>query len=248
MKTLKELLKEISEKEAESRISPEEADPRVRAGVEAMQKNALASLTPLKQEYKNSALSHAVIIAVSGAESKEFAEITSKKTKVLTLDYQLFKNKIVERLQERGAGGLYTQHAHLMLWDEMNKARLEYGFLRLPQPHASYIDGIFDQELSSSVATLFEKNYGSSLYSAVSRVEIGNLALSSQFSGDKFPVVLYNYTGSFDGNFLPAPVKTVEANDKVTERFVKQVLNEVRTIVNESKQEENIPTMGEQGE
>lgn len=247
MTDLKSIIREIAEKEAETRINPEDADPRVRYGVEAMKRNAENDLVDLKQKYKDLVMGTAVIIAVSGDGSAKFAEISAKKVKTQTLDYKLIARTLSSRIVSRGHIGLYSQNSHMMLWDEMNHARLKYGFIRLPQPQASYIDGVFDTPLESAIESIFEKNYGSSLYSAVTRREIGELALENKFDGEKLPVVLYNYTGTFDPAFLPAPVVTVQADEDVTERFVKSVLSEVRLIVNKTKEEVQ-ETLNEQGE
>jgi hypothetical protein len=178
-----------------------------------------------------------VIIAVTGPGSEKFADLSAKKVKTQILDYKLISKELTKSILARGHVGLYSQNSHMMLWDEMNRARIKYGFIRLPQPQASYTDGIFDKSIDFAIDFIFEKNYGSSLYSAVTRREIGELALKSKFDGEKLPVVLYNYTGSFDASFLPAPVLTVVAEEDVTERFVKQTLNEVRLIVTGKKEE-----------
>jgi hypothetical protein len=237
MSKLKELLLQIAEKDAETRINPEDADPRVRQGVEAIKRNAEIQVGEIKNQYKDIVIGHAVIIAVQGPGSAKFAELATKKVKVQALDYKLISQQITQNLLARGHTGPYNQNAHMMLWDEMNRARIKYGFIRLPQPQAHYTDGVFDATVDYALDFIFEKNYGSSLYSSVTRREIGELALKNRFDGEKLPVVLYNYTGAFDPMFLPAPVLTVTAEEDVTERFVKSTLNEVRLIVTGKKEE-----------
>ena len=55
-------------------------------------------------------------------------------------------------------------------------------------------------------------------------------------------MVLYNYEAPVDLKFLPAPTLEVDASGKVTEKFVKSVMNEVRAKTIGTKT--NDPDMG----
>jgi hypothetical protein len=231
MNQLKELLKQLKDKQADSKIIPEQSDPRVRAGVEAMVRNAGPAIKDLENRYKEAVMGHVVVIGATGAGAKVFADMAVKQ-KCLGVDYTMIKTRFAKRLSERQRDAKFNQHSFFLLLDEIAKARIDYNMVRLPNPvNKGNAAGIIDQPLGEAVDRIIVKNYGQGLYSAISRREIGNAALAQEFSGKSLPVVLYNYAGSVDPSFLPNPVTTVDVPADVTEAFVRQVFSKVRSLV-----------------
>jgi hypothetical protein len=232
MNDFKALLTQLEEKRAESRIIVEDVDPRVRAGVEAIVRNANSDIRLIEAKYKESVMNTVVLIGVNGAFGKEFAELAQSKFNTLAVDFSLVKENILKTLAAKNAGATYTTNVHFMVLDELSRVRTAYDVVRLPNPQISgYNDGIYDAPLDFAITTLFEKNYGSGLYSAVTRREIGKQALEKNFNGELLPVVVYNLFGTVDTNFLPNPVTTLTVNEKVTLKSVKAALGEIRSVV-----------------
>lgn len=229
MNHLKEILTKLADKEAEASIDPEDTNPNVRAGVEALVRNAKADLSLIKSEYKNAVMDNVVVLSVLGEGSKQFADYASKLGAV-SINFEAVTERLVTNLRNRAVGDLYTSTAHFMLLDELSKLRLEYDIVRLPTPQINaYNDGIYDAPLAHAISLLLDKNYGTSLQSAITKREIGNAALEAKFSGQKLPVVIYNMKKQSDSNFIPNPFTIIEVDGKVTEELVKNKLKDVKT-------------------
>jgi hypothetical protein len=232
MSQLAEILKEIEDKRAESRIIPEDSDPRVRAGVEALVRNAKAEVAGLEAKYKDAVMQSVVLIGLQGPNEKDFADIAQEKFKAMAIDFKLLKANLLSTLASRNAGATYNTNVHFMVLDELTRIRTKYDVVRLPTPMISgYNDGIYDAPLSQAIDILFEKNYGPGLYSAVTRREIGIRALENGFQGSLLPVIVYNFDGRVDTTFLPNPVMTISASEKATIKNVKSALEEVKEVV-----------------
>lgn len=230
---LKELIDSYRDKLAESQINPADADPKVRAGTEAIQRNAVRDLPDLAARYMDEVMKHSVIIGVSGTNSEEFAKIAKYRFKVVSVDYSLALNKMVNNMRKRGVRDAFYNEEYFMTLDEIIKLKSEYGILHLPAPrinHAS--DQVYNYPLEKALTNLIKTNYGDQLYSVVTRREIGKQALEDRFSGKSMPVVLYNYNGGYDESLLPRPILTVDANGKIDEKFVQSKLNEVKAKLN----------------
>lgn len=239
MNKLKEMIDKIQETEAQSRIRPEESDPRTRNGVEAMVRNAKGSLEQLYSEYKEAVMQNVVIIGVSGETSKEFAE-KAESLGSLSVDFNLIKDRLKNGLASRAVGERYNSNAHLMFLAEISQIRLEFNIVRLPVPQVNgYSDGVYDSPLNTAIDRIIENNYGASLQSAVTRREIGKKALEKRFWGKKLPVIVYNLEGVVDTNFIPLPVATVESSGKVTESSVKKKLSTIAAQLNGKVEDKN---------
>lgn len=237
MTDLKAILTELEEKEAESKLVPEQVDPRVRAGVEAKVRNAIQDLPRIQDKYKEAVMSTVTIIAVTGENAEKFAQIASDTMNALSVDFQLIKSRFVNNLKSRNAGEVYSSNTHFMLLDEVQKVKLEYKVLALPAPVINhYFDGIIDEKLEKAIELLLKKNYGNSLYSAITRREVGKRALEERFAGKNLPVILYNCNGEVDTNFLPTPSFLVDASSDVNVNMVKETLsNMAKTIKGKRK-------------
>jgi len=240
---IKNLLDQLRDKRAEASILPEEAEPRVRAGVEAIVRNAKQAVESLSDEYKNAVMAHVVLIAVRGPNSKEFADLAEAKMKTLAVDFTAIQTKLISNLVTRNASKTYGQNEHFLVLDEFNRLRIEQKFLSLPAPKIErYNDGIYEAPLELAIPMLIKKNYEGSLFSAMTRRTIGALALEKEFVGKFLPVVIYNYEPPVDQTFLPLPTVEVDADGKVTEKSVRSAMNDVRAKMVGNKN--NDPDMG----
>ena len=235
MNTLKEILTKLQEKEAESKIIPEEVDYKTRAGVEAIVRNAKTDIDALSRSYKEQVMSNVVLVAVKGKTAKEFAEAASKSGAV-AVDFNLIVDRLVSNLASRAVGATFTSNANFMLLDEMQKVRLEYDMVQLPTPQINaYNDGIYDAPLAEAIKKLILKNYGSGFQSAITRREIGKAALAARFGGKKLPVIVYNLDQDVDTRFIPAPTATLTSNAAVSANIVKKKLAEIRAQLNKDQ-------------
>lgn len=232
---LKELLDEVADKEATTKIEPARVQASIRAGTEAMVRNATADLPKVKDLYMNEVMNHVIIIAVNGPGQDEFANIAKYKYDTRTVDYKLVQKTLTDRIKARNASNKYTNQEHFLLLDELTKIKTEYQMVQLPPPRNNgYMEGAYNKGLEEGLETLIKINYGSSLNSAITRREIGKLALEDKFSAKYYAVVLKNFTGNdaVDIRFLPQPVTIVDTGtEKITEKEVKSVLDKVNTMV-----------------
>jgi hypothetical protein len=228
--TLKELISQIEDKRAEAALSVEDSDPRVRAGVEATIRNAVRALEQLETDYKDAVIPSAVLIAVEGNGSKEFADTARIAFDTPAVDYEGVTNRIIKSVKERSGRSEFNTQEFFMVLDELNKIKLEYGILSLPTPRVNAgVDKVYNFPIEEAIRTLLKVNYDEQLNSVVTRREIGKLALGMKFVGKNLPVVVYNYRGSLDEQYLPRPLVTVTATlADVNKDFVKEVLTQVK--------------------
>ncbi|MGH7241088.1 MAG: hypothetical protein ACREGB_02200 [Candidatus Saccharimonadales bacterium] len=231
---IKVILEQVLEKRAEIAMRLEDVDPKVRAGVEAKIRNATLELPIVEGRYKDAIVPLTAIVAVTGPESKKFADLALELKYVsFILDYKAVVERIAVSLKKRNGGELYGNQEHFLALDELNQIRLEYNMLRLPSPMINaHLDPVINHPLREALDNMFVKNYGPSLYSAVTRRDIGKEALARNFTGNVFPVVLYNYTGDYDKAFLPNPVDVVQITEEVTPAFIKNKLTAAKARIN----------------
>jgi hypothetical protein len=247
MNQLKEILSQIEEKEAEAKIHPEEVNPNVRAGVEAMVRNAKAELEKVNTTYRDHVMNNVVVIGVTGKTAKEFAE-KAESLGAVAIDFNLIKYRLVDALETCGQGKFYTSNVHVRLVSELSQIRLDYNMVALPTPMINgYNDGIYDALIPEAVDKLLDKCYGSNLQCAVTRREIGKKALVLRFTGQKLPVVVYNLDRSVETRFIPAPVSQLVSDGDVTIEFVTKKLTDVKKLLNsKNKTGREATTEGEQ--
>jgi hypothetical protein len=248
MNDLKSILSNLEEKEAEASLRPEDCDPKVRAGVEALVRNAKVDVETISKKYRDAVLANTVIVATYGESAEEFASMAGEHG-AIPINYNLIQERLVGSLRSKAVGDYYTSTAHFALLDELSKIRLEYEMVQLPTPQANaYSDGIYDAPLAEAVDKLLTKNYGSGLESAVTRREIGKKALEARFSGTKLAVILYNVNKDVDTRFLPAPIASFDIKGKVTDNIVKKKLNELRALIKNTNKLDQEVDQGEQNE
>ncbi len=236
---LKKLHEDLIRNKAEASIDLTATDPRLRAGAQGRQRQAVIEASRLEQVYKNEVVKNVVIIGVKGTGAEKFAEIAQEKYKTISVNYFKILNDIVENISVKRQGGKnYTTHVYHMVLDELNRAKLTYGISSIPvlQPRFDVLGN--SQPLRESLYKNFAHHYGSDLYSIATRYEIAQLALKKGFTGTKLPVVVYNYdeeTGINKG-ILTEPVAIVNVTDEeVTEKLVKENLTQVRDLIKKTK-------------
>ena len=244
MNQLADIISQISEKEAEAAVHPEEVNPNVRQGVEAMVRNAKAELERINTEYRDEVMNSVVTIGVTGDSAKEFAE-QAESLGAIAIDFNLIKGRLVAALENSGQGDLYNSNMHFRLISELSQIRLDYNMVSLPTPIINgYNDGVYDSPIATAIDRLLDKCYGSALQSAVTRREIGKKALAIRFTGQKLPVIVYNMDRDADTQFLPRPTAKFESNGEVTETGVKKKLTEVKSLLSsKAKQKQNDQTV-----
>lgn len=235
MNRLKELLDQIDDKTAESKVDPGAAPFATRHGTEALVRNAKQALPQLESLYKEEVMANVFLVGVSGPNQEAFAKLAETGFGTRTLDYNLVLNKLTERIQARHQIGTYTPQEGFVLIDELVRLKKEYNMTQIPMPRNNgYSEGAFNGTLAEGIAKVIRVNYGNSLHSAIIRREIGNEALKDRFSGKYYPIILLNYeeaTG-IDTKFLPLPLSYVQTTKaEVTEKEVKTVLTGINSML-----------------
>lgn len=206
-------------------------DTRVRAGMEGKIRAAQSDLVTLEADYKKTVVDNSVIIALQGKFGENFAEIARDKFKVVAIDFLKIVDIVGDSMISRGCGERYGSREHLMVMDELNMVKINYGIASLPVFQALY-DGIGSNDsIKDAIRKQFTSQYGSQLFSAITRGEIGKSALSLDFNGKQLPVALYNYTLPLDSSFLPNPAEVVMVSEKPTAANVKKTLLGIKNKV-----------------
>ena len=233
MRTLKEIIEDVNQCEMDMTIDPGEADYRVRAGVEAQIRNASSKLPSLKNEYREAIAGHVLLIGVHGKGAKEFANIAKYSFKTATADVNYSTTRIKDSFRERGARREFQSQEMFMLYDELNKMKVEFNILSLPQPNANFGSvQMFGQDTDMVIDQIIHHNYGKQLHIIGARNQIYEAAYKSKFHGTLLPVVLFNeFNDDFssdDESVLPFVHSIFEAPEEVDDAFVDKVLADVR--------------------
>ena len=241
--SLKEIITQLVEKQAESRVDPSECDPRVRSGAEGLVRAAKVAVEQLELQYKTEVIKAVVVIAVHGPGAEQFAKISQSAFKALTVDFHYILDNLAQAVKSHGGQSEYNSQEHWLLVSELMRVRQDYEIASIQPPVVNYQkDGVYLSPLRQAIQVLIEKNYGNSLYSVVSHRLISRLALQAQFTGKTLPVVLYNCKGDVDNLSLPLPTCTIHVKEgEANEDFVKNVFlnvkNQIKKNNNEKEQE-----------
>lgn len=231
MNNIKDLYKAVAAKRLEASEELEAVDPRLRSGAEGRIRQAKIDVIAHEQQYKHEIVKNIVVIAVVGEKAKEFGSIATNKFKTVSVDYLKILNDISENVSHRSGRDVYSTNEHLMVLDELNKAKGKYGISTLPILQSRFEVVGIDMPLRESLYKNFQHQYGSTLYSAVIKSEAANQALESGFTGTTLAVIVYDYDPEIgiDTSVLPAPAAIVNVNDtEINEFFVKKTLTSIR--------------------
>jgi hypothetical protein len=151
----------------------------------------------------------------------------------VSVDFNLIKDRLTVALRRCGQGDLYTSNVAFALNAELGQIKRDYNMLSLPPPQITgYNQGIYDAPIAEAVDKIVDIYYGSQLQSAVTRREIGKLALALRFTGQKLAVVVYNLDKDVDTTFIPNPVSQLVSDKEVTEELVTKQLVSIKKLIN----------------
>ena len=188
---LKDILDKLTEKQAESRVDPLDCDRRVRSFVEGQVRSANEEIPKLELEYKEAAVKHAVIIAVHGSGAEKFGQVSRDTLHTLSIDFYAVAQEIADSVLNRGGSREYNTQEHWLLLNELLNIKSEYGIIQMQPPVIDYQkDGVLLSPTYDAIKLILDKNYGNSLYSAISRVKIGRLALESDGNSGNRPLAI----------------------------------------------------------
>lgn len=224
---LSEIYEKIQVLKELSQMEPAHIEYRLRAGFEGKIRAAQADIVKVEADYKAKVVRDCIVIAVRGKYSAEFARL-SEQLHTLPVDFLKTVDMIGDSIIKRGGRDQYSTHEHAMAMDELNKIKMNYGISQLPVFQAKF-DGVGpNTSIKEALYGQLTSQYGSQLYTAVSRGEIAVNALSIGFKGKKLPVVLYNYTMDLETSMLPSPVDVLEVNVLPTISTVTSALTDIR--------------------
>ena len=238
METLKPLMDEILDVKADMAIEPNEADARVRSGVEARVRNATAKLPALETQYRDNIKNHVVLIGVVGKGAKEFANIAKYVFKTATADYGTLNNRLQTNFTNRSARMDFNNQESYMLLDELAKLKHEFGIYNLPNPSFNIGNvNLFGENTFKVLDQVLKHNYGHQLHTIALLNDIFKVALASHFGGKLLPVIIFSEEATeeslvIDEAILPKIVKVFTANETVTDDTVRAVLDDVKKLLN----------------
>lgn len=249
MNNIKELYNAIVAKREDASEELEAVDPRLRSGAEGRIRQAKIDVVTLEARYLSEIVKNVVVIAVAGAGAEDFGKIAEDKFKTISVDYFKILNDIASSVEHRGGRKTYSTNEHLMVLDELNKAKMTYGILRLPvlQPRFEVV-GI-DMPIRETLYKNLAYQYGSTLYTAVIKSEAARQALEKGFTGNTLALVVYNYDQELgiDTSILPNPAAgLLVSKEDVSETSVKKTLTQVRDSLKPKKQDQQNTTQDQQ--
>jgi len=236
--TIKEILNQFIEKNAEANISLNNIPYTYRTGAEGNVRAARELAEKLKKQYFEEVAKSAIIIAVKGQQSEQFAEIADANFETMSLSHTGLLDRLYNTLKTKLARDSYSQYEHSTLVGEIVALKNELEIVQLPLPALNTQETYYNQDLRKSMETVLSKTYGDSLNSVYLKKQLVEKALQSRFDGNVLPVILYNYRGELDTNFLPRPAQVIDL-DEVTDNgevelgieLVKSLLTDVKSKI-----------------
>lgn len=242
--SVKEILSQLLEKRAESNINLNSIPPSHRLGAEGNVRAAKEAAEALKKQYFEEVSKTAFIVAVLGEQSEAFAKLAEDNFGMVALNHEEMNDKLLLAMKAKLARETYTQYEHSTLLSEILNLKAELNILSLPLPTLNTQESYYNGELKSSMRTVLEKTYGDSLDSIYLKKQMTEKALQKGFDGNVLPVVLYNYKGSVDGNFLSRPIQVLDLDEltdsnseQVNLELVKSLLVDVKSKVKKTKKQ-----------
>jgi len=221
-------IEEIKEKRIDALTNLKTIDPRLRVGAEGRKRSAEEEVRTLEREYKDKIIENVAIVALKGLGAADFAEMAKNEYNYVTINFMEAADQVYQNVLKRGGKDTFSSNEYWMIVDELNRIKSSYGIVRLPQMQATFDDIGFGKPLRTAIHHLFFRHFGSSLYSVVTKGDIGTQALAIEFDGLTLPVLLYNYIIDLDPVFLPQPIKVLEIEESPSKSEVKRVLVQLR--------------------
>jgi hypothetical protein len=229
--TIKEILNQFIEKNAEANISLNSVPPSIRVGAEGNVRAAKAAAETLKKQYFEEVTKSAVLVAVRGKQSEQFAKIADENFETLSLSHTSLLDRLYNTLKTKLAREHYSQYEHSTLVGEIVNLKSELGIIQLPIPTLNTQEAYYNQDLRKSMETVMEKTYGDSLNAIYLKKQITEKALERRFDGNVLPVVIYNYRGELDTNYLPRPVQVIDLDEITNDGEVELGIDLVKSLL-----------------
>lgn len=229
--TIKEILIQFIEKNAEANISLNNIPYTYRVGAEGNVRAAKEAAEKLKKQYFEEVAKNTVIVAVKGQQSEEFAKIADANFETMSLSHNSLIDRLHQALKTKLAREQYSQYEHSTLVGEIVALKNELEIVQLPLPALNTQEAYYNQDLRKSMESVLSKTYGDSLNSVYLKKQILERALQSRFDGTMLPVVLYNYRGELDTNFLPRPAQVIDLDEVTNHGEVELGIDLVKSLL-----------------
>ena len=243
----KDLLSAFIEKNAEANINLNNIAPNIRAGVEGNVRAAKEAANVLRLQYCEEVTKNAFIIAVKGKLSEEFAKMADDNFETLSLNHDGLLDKFYSALKVKLARDTYSQYEHATLLHEIVNLKNELGIVQMPLPVLNTKDSYYNQELRKSIGMVLEKTYGESLNAVFLKKQMFEKALERRFDGTALPVVLYNYRGNLNQDFLPRPVHVIDLDEAIGDNIDKLKIDLVKSLLTDVKSKIRKPRKSKAG-
>jgi hypothetical protein len=122
--SLRELLTQIQEKRAESRIDVSTLAPGVQAAAEGLRANAETDAVKLEDQYTTLAAKKCAIVAVNGTNAKAFADLAAVAGWA-TIDYVALVERLANNVAKRSGRDDFSNQEFWMFVDELNKLKMD---------------------------------------------------------------------------------------------------------------------------
>jgi hypothetical protein len=224
--TLKEIIVELKDAQATSKVILEDVEPAVRAGVEGKIRQSERLIGQLKNRYRSEISRRLYIVAAKGKYSADFAE--KARSKVMCVDNGFATNLLAKRISAKSRFDSFGGQELIMLRGELNNFQREFDLSNIPpiQDH-NLAQLVAHLPLRDAIETVLTKNFGYQIHSAIIRRHVADLALENLHEASNLVVVIYNYVGT-DDSLLPPPAITLDFSEEVTEDKVAATLEEIK--------------------
>jgi hypothetical protein len=225
---LKEILERYKDAKAQANIVPEEMAPAVSAGGFALKRNGQRLMRESEAEYLDYIPKILKVIALSGDYSKQFSDIATRLSGIITYDFTGLVDELTNAIKSRSHRPNFSNQEYEMLMDELNKLKVELGIQSLANPEFSTNDKAANLPIRESVQLLIDRTFGNDLYALAAIRRISKQAFEKKFAGENFPVIIYNHRNS-PTQFLPVPVRAADIDSEVTEKDVAGALHGINS-------------------
>jgi hypothetical protein len=241
MNFLKDIIEKIQEKTAEANIDVKASAPGVRAGVEAIARNAREEIVMLNQQYRTAVASRVLLVEVVGEHAGEFAKIArSGKRQVPAYNYLEVADEIVAVLRTQTRNDSFTSNESLFFQTKVLELKALLGIQQMPPLKINEVQPtVYYQPIQEAVERSLEASYGNGLYDAYTLRSAQEEALKNEFIGNVMPILVYNFKAiDPDSRLLPPTFFVIDASQPVTRAYVQEQLNRVKELLLNNKKTE----------
>jgi hypothetical protein len=230
MNQIKEIFTKINEKRAEASIDLDTINPKNRAGVSGLVRAATRDLPALEQAYSQEVLRSAKILAITGNKQDELANM-ARGANLLVVDFNGAEAEILANVRARLLPGkedetVFDSNLNFIFIDELMRFRSKYEIMNMAEPVKHDKNAVLGKNYAAAISTILDQNYGNSLRSAYTRIQIAKGALAKATITEVVPVVMINAQGNVDTQFLPNPVMTAEISSDFSSEQIQTVASD----------------------